>query len=73
MPRLFLNILNGHVGSADLLGDTTRLAVLHVGAPEFVQDLRLARVDVAQHAHHGSAERIVTFVCLVFFTTFLRI
>jgi len=42
-----------HVRCADLLRDPARLAILHVGAPDVVQKLRLARVDVAQDRTDG--------------------
>lgn len=53
MSRLLLDVLNGHVGGADLLSDATRLPVLHVGAAELIQNLGLASVDVTQHAHYS--------------------
>jgi hypothetical protein len=44
------------VGGPDLLGDAARLAVLHVGAPDVVQDLGLAGVHVAQDAADGGTQ-----------------
>mmetsp|Transcript_25375 Transcript_25375/g.87554 ORF Transcript_25375/g.87554 Transcript_25375/m.87554 type:complete len:224 (+) Transcript_25375:1584-2255(+) len=41
---------------ADLLRDAAGLAVLHVGLADFVEELRLAGVDVAHDAADGRAE-----------------
>ena len=44
---------------ADLLRDAARLAVLDVGLADAVQELRLARVDVAHDAADGAPEAVV--------------
>lgn len=71
MLGLFLNILDRHVGSTDLLCDAARLSVLHIGPTELVQDLRLAGVHVTQYADDGRTQRVVCFVRLILFATFL--
>lgn len=43
-------------GRADLLRDAARLAALHVGSSQLVQDLGLARVHVAHDAQDGQAQ-----------------
>jgi hypothetical protein len=48
--HLLLDDRDGDVGGADLLRDAARLPVLDSSAPQLVQDLRLARVDVAKDA-----------------------
>ena len=43
---LFADDIDGNVGGADLLRDTSGLAVLNIGAPELVQNLGLSGIDV---------------------------
>ena len=71
MFSLLLNILDWNISGSDLLGDTARLAILHVGATQLVQDLGLACVYVAEDTDHGGAERVVRFVRLIVLTAFL--
>jgi len=56
--RRGLEALYGEVRGADLLRDAARLALLHVGAPDLVQQRRLARVDVAEHDADGGAQPV---------------
>jgi hypothetical protein len=54
--RALLDGVDGKVGGADLLRDPAGLALLHVRAPQVVQQLCLARVHVAQDAADGRAQ-----------------
>jgi len=53
-----------HLVSSNMLGDTARLAFLHVRLANHVQQRGLAVVDVPQHGHHWRArhQRIRVFV-----------
>ena len=64
--------LDGYVGGAVLLRDAARLAVLDVGAAELVQNFRLARVDVAQHAHDMGAQNIQASLLFSLVASFLQ-
>jgi hypothetical protein len=55
-----LNRICRHKGSSDLLRDASCFSVLHVGAPDVVQNLCLADIDVTQDAADGGAQH-----CLV--------
>ena len=48
--------IGGDEGGPDLLRDAARLPLLHAGAPDVVQQLGLAGVDVAQDAADGGAQ-----------------
>ena len=45
-------------GGANLLRDATGLAILHVGAPDVVEQLRLAGIDVAHDTHDARTQPI---------------
>ena len=68
---LFFDGVDGDVGGADLLGDSTGLAVLDVGPSQFVQNLRLARVDVAQDANHRRPQHLDAAILLRLLLPFL--
>mmetsp|Transcript_8684 Transcript_8684/g.35428 ORF Transcript_8684/g.35428 Transcript_8684/m.35428 type:complete len:639 (-) Transcript_8684:227-2143(-) len=55
---LLLERLMRHEGSADLLGDSARLTVLHVGVADLVENFGLAGIDVAQDAANGRAQAV---------------
>ena len=57
--------LGGHLVGADVLGDATRLARLHVGVPDRVEQLGLAVVDVTHHGHHRRPGHQVVLGALV--------
>lgn len=48
---------SGHISRTNLLGDAASLAVLHVGPPHIVQDLRLACISahISQQASAKAA------------------
>mmetsp|Transcript_18383 Transcript_18383/g.46452 ORF Transcript_18383/g.46452 Transcript_18383/m.46452 type:complete len:737 (-) Transcript_18383:1874-4084(-) len=54
--------VRGHEGGTNLLRDAARLAVLHVGAADVVQDLGLADIDVAQDTADGGAQDLLARV-----------
>ena len=56
LVSLVLDAVHGEVRGSDLLGDATSLALLHIGAPDLVQQLGLARVHVAQDAADGGPQ-----------------
>lgn len=49
-----------------MLRDTPGFAVLHVGPPDLVEDLGLARVHMPQNAHDGAAQvaRVPALQCV---------
>jgi hypothetical protein len=66
--QVLLEILLREVCGTNLLRNTTRLASLHIGLAEFIQDFCLTCIDVTQNANNGAAQ-LALFLALLLLGT----